>query len=36
MNSFQVDLPTNGGHLVKGVYLPLEVHHGENATHVHS
>jgi len=26
----------NGGHPVKGVYSPLEVHHGPNATHLHS
>ncbi len=30
-----LDLPTNGGHSVKGVYSPLEVHHGSNATYLH-
>ena len=30
-----VDLPTNGGHPVKRVQSPLEVHHGEETTHLH-
>jgi hypothetical protein len=30
-----LNLPTNGGHSVKGVYSPLEVHHGPSATHLH-
>src|SRR5579885_1511226 len=30
-----LDLPTNGGHPVKGVQSPWEVHHGKNATHLH-
>jgi hypothetical protein len=32
----RLNFPTNGGHSVKGVYSPLEVHHGSNATHLHS
>ena len=30
-----LDFPTNGGHPVKGVQSPWEVHHGENATYLH-
>ena len=30
-----LDLPTDGGHSVKSVYSPLEVHHGSNATYLH-
>ena len=29
-----VNLPTNRGHWVKGVYSPLEVHDGTTATHL--
>jgi WD40 repeat protein len=31
-----LNLPTNGGHSVKGVNSPLEVHHGPNAPYLHS
>src|SRR5262249_2213730 len=30
-----LDFPTNGGHSDKGVKSPWEVHHGEEATHLH-